>query len=183
MKRAVAVVVSRSMSNNLISYFKLLEIPESYEVIQNEVQKNYFLALQRYHPDKHALADLLTKQQMIEKSSQINTAYKTIQDPYLRGVHLLSLQGVSIEELDGMQDIDFLEMIMPLQQAVELAENLELIEKKIYLLNEELIKLVGDSFNEDDYVKTKSLLQKLLYAQRLKKNYQSRLYLLKNSQN
>ncbi|KAK3079488.1 hypothetical protein LTS18_004742 [Coniosporium uncinatum] len=106
--------------------------PASPFTIDPRALRNEFLQLQaKTHPDKFPQAQ---KRQAEGASALINEAYRTLLDPLRRAQYLLSLQGIDVEDeaskmgggvggmAGGEQDIEFLQEVMEVNEAVEECE-------------------------------------------------------------
>src|SRR5581483_9065933 len=62
------------------------------------LQREFYELSRRLHPDLYAQADDQEQHWSLEKSSQLNDAYRTLRDPIKRTEYLLRLEGVELEE-------------------------------------------------------------------------------------
>ena len=115
------------MSKDILSsnFFELFELPVSYEVDLNQVQKKYMELQKLVHPDKFANASDAEKRLSMQQTSWINEAQATLKDPVLRASYLLKLKGTDINlENETTMDAAFL------MQQLEMRERLEHIKKE-----------------------------------------------------
>lgn len=64
------------------------------------VLERRFHELQRsYHPDKHVQAEQSVRADALDRSSNINHAYRVLRDPIQRMKHLLGLYGFSVDSV------------------------------------------------------------------------------------
>ena len=115
------------MSKDILSsnFFELFELPVSYEVDLNQVQKKYMELQKLVHPDKFANASDAEKRLSMQQTSWINEAQTTLKDPVLRATYLLKLKGTDINlENETTMDAAFL------MQQLEMRERLEHIKKE-----------------------------------------------------
>ena len=117
------------------------------------------------HPDRHQGAD---KARAEEASSQINEAYKTLQNPLLRAQYLLSLRGIDVGEDETakvedpellMEVLEMREDIEAAQEEAELAPMKESNDQKI----DQSVAILDDAFKRDDMVDAKEEAVKLRY--------------------
>jgi len=115
--------VSKEILNS--NFFELFELPVSYDVDLNQIQK-YYMDLQRQvHPDKFANASDQEKRLSMQQTSWINEAQATLKDPVLRAIYLLKLKGTDINlENETTMDAGFL------MQQLEMRDRLEHIKKE-----------------------------------------------------
>jgi molecular chaperone HscB len=62
------------------------------------LEREFYTLSRKLHPDMYARADSREQQWALEKSSQLNDAYRTLRDPISRTEYLLKLEGVDLEE-------------------------------------------------------------------------------------
>ena len=81
------------------------------------------------HPDRFARADARARRASLERSVQLNEAWRTLKEPVRRAEYLLSLHGVDIGEMagGGRHDQSSVHATLPVPQVV-LMEVLELRE-------------------------------------------------------
>ena len=124
------------------------------------------------HPDRHQGAD---KARAEGASSQINEAYKTLQNPLLRAQYLLSLRGIDVGEDETakvedpellMEVLEMREDIEAAQEEAELAPMKESNDQKI----DQSVAILDDAFKRDDMVDAKEEAVKLRYWINIKKS-------------
>ncbi|MCU1311798.1 MAG: heat shock protein DnaJ-like protein [Candidatus Angelobacter sp.] len=62
------------------------------------LEREFYRLSRKLHPDVFARASTREQQWSLEKSSQLNDAYRTLKDPIARTQYLLELEGVKLEE-------------------------------------------------------------------------------------
>jgi len=62
------------------------------------LEKDFYRLSRRLHPDLYVNRSVREQEQALEQSSRLNDAYRTLRDPIARTQHLLSLEGVQLEE-------------------------------------------------------------------------------------
>ncbi|MEP7234222.1 MAG: Fe-S protein assembly co-chaperone HscB [Ignavibacteriota bacterium] len=84
----------------------------------NAALERRFHELQRSsHPDRFSGRESAIIDSALERSSDINEAYRTLRDPLKRTKHLLSLFGYSVEQTKQVP-MDLLELVMNVQEKV-----------------------------------------------------------------
>jgi molecular chaperone HscB len=140
--------------------FEILNLEQSYALDLQLLEKRYFEAQKKSHPDQFSNATTHEKAQAILKSTAINRAYLMLKNPLLRAEYLLKAAG--LEPLS--HDPSFLNIVMEWNERRERGEDLTLgllDQKKI------LMKALEDSFADRDYEKARSVFYKLTYIQKL----------------
>nr|XP_033340020.1 iron-sulfur cluster co-chaperone protein HscB [Megalopta genalis] len=106
-----------------LTYFDLMDIPESYDVTVTEIQSKYKELQKLLHPDKFGTKSEKEKQLSENLSSLINSAYSTLSNPLHRGLYMLKLNNITISEGTYSMDPEFLMEIMERNERIEGALN------------------------------------------------------------
>ncbi|XP_022201909.1 iron-sulfur cluster co-chaperone protein HscB [Nilaparvata lugens] len=125
--------------NKESNYFDLLDVSSSFDVRNDELSRNYRKLQSVLHPDKFGNKSEKEKSISEEYSSLINKAYNTLQNPLDRGLYMLKLKGLSIEEENTDLDKEFLMEMMERNEALEEATQ----PKQIIQLDAENKKCIG----------------------------------------
>eukprot|EP01137_Pigoraptor_chileana_P018773 Opistho-2@78793 len=107
-----------------LNFFEMFRMPVTFNV-DDKVLENQFKELQwQLHPDKHTMSTKEEQAFSALLSSKVNDAFKTIKSPLSRGLYILKLNGVSIEERDekSASDPEFLMEIMEVSERLAEAE-------------------------------------------------------------
>ncbi len=98
-------------------FFATLGVPRQF-IFENAALERRFHELQRTsHPDRFAGAHSEVLDSALDRSSDINRAYKTLRDSLARTKHLLSLYGYSVEQSKQVP-MELLEIVMNVQEKV-----------------------------------------------------------------
>ena len=79
-------------------YFTFFGLPRKLNLDVEQLERSFYELSRRLHPDLYAQADQREQSWSLEKSSQLNNAYRTLKDPVQRTEYLLRLEGVQLEE-------------------------------------------------------------------------------------
>ncbi|MEO5936607.1 MAG: Fe-S protein assembly co-chaperone HscB [Terriglobales bacterium] len=79
-------------------YFSVFGLERKLNLDETALQRDFYRLSREFHPDKFARASAADQQRAMEKSSQLNDAYRTLKDPISRTQYLLELEGVKLEE-------------------------------------------------------------------------------------
>lgn len=79
-------------------YFAVFSLPRKLNLDEGALQRDFYRLSREFHPDKFAQAPPAEQRASMEKSSQLNDAYRALKDPIARTQHLLELEGVRMEE-------------------------------------------------------------------------------------
>lgn len=91
------------------NFFQLFDIPVSYKVDIDQLQKRYRDLQKTVHPDRFASASAQEKRISMQQTSWINEAFNTLKKPVDRAIYLLSLKGIDVNlEKETTMDAVFL---------------------------------------------------------------------------
>jgi molecular chaperone HscB len=79
-------------------YFSFFGLPRKLNVDVAALEREFYRLSRKLHPDLYARASGQEQEWSLEKSSQLNDAYRTLKHPILRTQYLLKLEGVQLEE-------------------------------------------------------------------------------------
>ena len=79
-------------------FFSFFGLPRKLKLDVAALEREFYRLSRKLHPDVYARASRQEQQWSLEKSSQLNDAYRALKDPIERTAHLLKLEGVQLEE-------------------------------------------------------------------------------------
>lgn len=79
-------------------YFSFFALPRKLNLDVAGLEREFYRLSRKLHPDVYARATGQEQEWSLEKSSQLNDAYRTLKDPISRTQYLLKLEGVQLEE-------------------------------------------------------------------------------------
>jgi molecular chaperone HscB len=79
-------------------YFSFFGLPRKLELDEAELERDFYALSRKLHPDVYSRASAREQAWSLEKSSQLNDAYRTLKDPISRTAYLLLLEGIHMEE-------------------------------------------------------------------------------------
>jgi molecular chaperone HscB len=164
-----------------MNYFELFEIPVQLKPSPEGLKKKFYELSKRYHPDYHSQASENEKMEVLEKSSMLNKAWKTLQEPDDTIKYVLQLKGILEEEEKYSLPPGFLmEMLEISEQAMEAKmegdaelvarsrEQVAEIQKQIYEPVKEIIEHYQDSsVSEKELLQVKEYYYKKKYLNRI----------------
>ena len=81
-----------------IDHFSFFGLPRRLRIDLPGLQGEFYRLSRKLHPDMSARGKAVEQQWSLEKSSQLNDAYRILRDPIARTEYLLELEGVKLEE-------------------------------------------------------------------------------------
>lgn len=109
----------RPLAGQTVSHFDVFGL-EPRLVLDEEALRDAFLTLsRRFHPDFHATESEDVRREILQRSSLINNAYKTLRNPQKRAEYLITLIGRGIESNKGAVPPELLEEMFDIQEAGE----------------------------------------------------------------
>ncbi len=81
-----------------VDYFTFFGLPFRLNLEPHKLEREFYALSRHLHPDINAINSDQEQQWSLEKSSQLNDAYRTLKDPITRTEYLLRLNGVQLEE-------------------------------------------------------------------------------------
>jgi molecular chaperone HscB len=81
-----------------VDYFAFFGLPYKLNLDTAQLEREFYALSRKLHPDINARGNAPEQAWSLEKTSQLNDAYRTLKDPISRTEYLLRLQGVQLEE-------------------------------------------------------------------------------------
>jgi molecular chaperone HscB len=126
-------------------YFSFFGLPRKLELNEEELEREFYALNRKLHPDVYSRASAREQAWSLEKTSQLNDAYRTLKDPISRTEYLLALDGIQLDEQSKIATeqarsagVDKIQAVPPelLEEAFEL--NMLLEESKMGGADEDL---------------------------------------------
>lgn len=121
-----------------MNFFDLFQLPVSLRPDPGLLTRRYFELSRMYHPDYHANASEEAQAEALEKSAQLNRAYKVFQQPDATIRYVLMSKGLMEEDEKYALSPEFLMEVMDLNEALMDAGDPEALRKQIAALEEEI---------------------------------------------
>lgn len=81
-----------------VDYFTFFGLPRKLNLNVAALERDFYELSRKLHPDLNARASDKEQEWILEQSSLLNDAYRTLKDPIKRTQYLLLLEGVELEE-------------------------------------------------------------------------------------
>jgi len=171
------------VSKDILSsnFFELFELPVSYEVDLNQVQKKYMDLQKQVHPDKFANASDAEKRLSMQQTSWINEAQTTLKDPVLRASYLLKLKGTDINlenetTMDAaflMQQLEMRERLEHIRKEDDPLDALDDMAKELKTSTQDMMAAFSEAHEADRIDDAREWIRKLQFMQKAKKEIDS----------
>ena len=164
-----------------MNYFELYGLPVLMKVNLEEIKQKFYQLSRQYHPDYHAQADEIAQGDILQKSADVNRAYKVFQttDDTIR--YVLQLKDLLHDEEKYELDPEFLMEVMEINEdlmELETGDNKEAVEKCLEKTKELLNQIYKDVApiienykegvtTEEELLQVKSYYYKKKYLQRI----------------
>ncbi len=79
-------------------YFSFFGLPHKLNIQDGYLEREFYALSRKLHPDVFVRSTQLEQNWSLEKSSQLNDAYRTLRDPVSRTEYLLRKEGVLLDE-------------------------------------------------------------------------------------
>jgi molecular chaperone HscB len=161
-----------------MNYFELFELPVTLKVNTAALSRKFFELSKKYHPDYFINEEGQAQAEALEKSAQLNKAWKTFQNPDETIKYVLQLKGLLEEEEKYELPPDFLMEVLEINEQLmdvdepavkaDLESTIQQLQNEIY----EPVKEMVENYKEGT-VTEKELLQVKAYY--YKKKYLDRI--------
>ena len=81
-----------------LDLFGVFGLPRRLRIDVAGLEKEFYARSRRLHPDRFASRPAAEQEAALAASSELNDAYRTLKEPISRTQHLLTLEGVELEE-------------------------------------------------------------------------------------
>lgn len=106
-----------------MNYFELYKLPVSLRPDPAQLRARFYELSRLYHPDFYGQATEEEQAEALEKASQVNLAFKVLQNPEATIKYVLQLKGLLEEEEKYQLSSDFLMEMMELnEQAMDISD-------------------------------------------------------------
>jgi len=161
------------------NYFELFGLQAAFDIDLSDLEFRFRKLQKEFHPDRFASVSDQERRIAVQLAAQINEAYQTLSDPLGRGIYLLRLNGVNLDnETDTRMDAAFLMEQMELREQLNDASSSKDPERKIGELNEiilsgkekrteELQKCFNDISNPENRKRARELVREMQFLDKI----------------
>jgi molecular chaperone HscB len=83
-------------------YFSFFGLPRKLEMDEAALEREFYALSRKLHPDVYSRASAREQAWSLEKTSQLNDAYRTLKDAISRTEYLLQIEGIQLDEQSKM---------------------------------------------------------------------------------
>ncbi|XP_038059203.1 iron-sulfur cluster co-chaperone protein HscB-like [Patiria miniata] len=160
------------------NFFQTMQCDETFDLDTAKLRQTFRNLQRKLHPDKFSVMSKEEQDYSAMQSSEVNKAYSTLLKPLSRGLYLLELNGLTIEEGDSGIEAEFLMEVMDTNET--LAETEE--EATVRRIGEEnavklefFLKNLSQAFSERNYPLAREILMRLKYFSNIDDKVKDRL--------
>ncbi len=153
-----------------MNYFELFDLPVSFSVDKKLLSERYFELQKKFHPDFFSQETEYEQAEALERSSEVNKAFKTFKNQDDTIKYVLQLKGLLEEEEKYQLPPDFLMEVMELNENLtdESEGLIEQFSRDIYAGVKDIIENYSDSTaTTAELLKVKGYYFKKKYLQRI----------------
>lgn len=125
-----------------VDHFGVLGLPRRYDIDVADAESRFRSLSRLFHPDRFAKAEPRARRASLQRSVQLNEAWRTIKDPVRRAEYLLHLAGYDLGREGGSEGQSAAPLPIPPQLLSEILE-----------LREEL----GDARASEDHARVEAM--------------------------
>lgn len=156
------------------NYFQLFQLPQVFTINLEKLEKAYHNVQSQVHPDKFTCSSSLEKRVAIQLATHANEAYEVLKNPLKRAVYLCELNGINLHiDSNTTMSNDFLVQQIDLYEALyhaktsTSAEELNKIEKKLYVIRENSINTIAKLLDTHSFSKITREVKQLMFLEKL----------------
>lgn len=153
-----------------MDYFEIFGSERKYDLESSYLEGKYKEWQKKLHPDLVHTKSQKERDFAAEQSARVNDAYRTLGKPLSRGIYMLKLDGVEIDEEQTISDPELLAEIMEIREAVEEANNSEALNQILSQMQEKLqnwSNSFAHAFQNRNFEEAKIAIRRMTYYSRV----------------
>ncbi|KAK7392721.1 hypothetical protein VNO78_21167 [Psophocarpus tetragonolobus] len=151
-------------------YFDIFGLERKYDLEGENLEGKYKEWQKKLHPDLVHSKSQKERDFAAEQSARVIDAYRTLSKPLSRGIYLLKLYGVEIDEEQTISDPELLAEILEIREEVEEASNSEALNRILSQMQEKLqnwSNVFGHAFQSQNFEEAKLAIRRMTYYSRV----------------
>uniref|UniRef100_A0A1A8CLN3 Iron-sulfur cluster co-chaperone protein HscB n=2 Tax=Nothobranchius kadleci TaxID=1051664 RepID=A0A1A8CLN3_NOTKA len=161
------------------TYFKIMDCDYTFTLDTHKLQTRYLQLQRSLHPDNFSQKSVKEQGFSEHQSALVNKAYTTLLKPLSRGLYMLELEGVPLEEgTDSHADSDFLLELMEVNEALDEAQTPEEASKIGECMKGKLADLteqIDAALHKGELHAARALLTKMKYYTNIEEKVKEKL--------
>ena len=161
-------------------FFQLYDLPRSYLIDLNQLQRHHRKLQQQFHPDRYVTAMAADQRLAVQVTAYLNQAFKTLKDPVSRGVYLLELAGLQPLAAENtqmptdflLQQIGFRESIEAVPEAMDQGKTISDLFNLLKHQVKEIVAEFDDAYKAERLLEAEVAIRKLQFMARLQQQLQ-----------
>ncbi|KAE9612448.1 hypothetical protein Lal_00039777 [Lupinus albus] len=153
-----------------IDYFQIFGLEKKYDIEAKNLEGKYKDWQKKLHPDLVHSKSQKEREFAAEQSARVIDAYSTLRKPLSRGIYMMKLDGVEVDEEQTISDPELLAEIMEIREEVEEATNSEALNHILSQMQEKMqiwSTAFVDAFQSQNFEEAKTSIQRMTYYSRV----------------
>ncbi|KAJ8415297.1 hypothetical protein AAFF_G00422770 [Aldrovandia affinis] len=161
------------------THFAIMDCDKSFSLDTQKLQQRYLYLQRSLHPDNFSQKPQKEQEYSEIQSALVNKAYRTLLKPLSRGLYMLELEGMGLEEGTGIgPDSEFLLEIMEINERLaetQVKEDANNIGISIQGRLQDLTEKINSSFQKGDTQSAKMLIIQMKYFANIQEKVKEKL--------
>jgi molecular chaperone HscB len=157
-------------------YFDIFDLPVSFDINKQQLKTSFNAQIIQFHPDK--FSDETMRNQAVQNTSLLNTAFNTLDNDLERAAYLLELNNINaFDEKDTQMNSSFLMEMIDLQEALETLEESAKINTFITTIDTKInntTQQLSAAFLQQNFDDAKNLVRELKFYNQTKDKAQQK---------
>ncbi len=154
-----------------IDHFRRLDLPATFDLRREDVERRYFTLQRQIHPDRFAAKSAKERLYSVQHTAALNQSFADLMDPLLRAEYLLRFKGrrVAVGEAETVADSELLLEAMALREELaeaESAASVEALAAKAEEMIGRILSTLSGAFTRDNLDTAAELVLRLRYMRK-----------------
>ncbi|OIW20132.1 hypothetical protein TanjilG_01905 [Lupinus angustifolius] len=152
-----------------VDYFQIFGLEKKHDIEDKNLESKYKGWQKKLHPDLVHSKSQKERDFAAEQSARVIDAYRTLSKPLSRGIYMLKLDGVEIDEEQTISDPELLAEVMEIREEVEEATNSEALNLILSQMQEKMQNwstALADALQSQNFEEAKTSILRMTYYSR-----------------
>ncbi|TKY53189.1 Iron-sulfur cluster co-chaperone protein HscB [Spatholobus suberectus] len=153
-----------------VDYFDIFRVERKYDIEGENLEGKYKEWQKKLHPDLVHSKSQKERDFAAGQCARVIDAYRTLSKPLSRGIYLLKLYGVEVNEEQTISDPELLAEILEIREAVDEATNSEDLNRILSEMQEKMqnwSNAFGHAFQSQNFEEAKMAIRRMTYYSRV----------------